>query len=578
MDGPSEPVNHDDTSVSPSANINENDLNCVVIPEISLRKRKLYTDDTSGDNVSELSSEETLRRQPPDPFCNRELKTASGTKNVFDIMRFQKQKNARITDHNNAPNPCLEVVYINNIQHSVCNIKMVDGKVCDIKVKTGDSTMASWRHLNLEHGYTKYSVQQLSRKQTTITKAFEISLAKPHNTTEQAIRDKAITEVIVAQNFSLSFTEEKMFKHFTKIHDLHQAETVLLTADLWTVYSHKGYLADAIAKSGLKSACNKLGIKWVPCSTHILNLIVQKGLLPAKKLITWMNYLITFFTMPKQSEHLEGVQESIQKQQKSNQEKMIELKPYIEILASSLTVQLERDAIEDRKQLKSIMITEDEWTAVAGIINILKPFSDITNYILDEIDLDTMDDISVFDLEEVSDEDKEFEQIRSLAATTNLVERIKNIMFKLFERYYKFDDDKILFLTMAIDPKCKNFEYEGAILKDQDYLRLEYDQIIRMKVLDHHQVDQYLMMEMIGPLDNPLQWWADHKNSLPKTASIAQKFLEIPLTSVFCERLFSQYGNVMTKKRTQLSPQTFSKLAFCHTNQDRYDTMFLTIN
>ncbi|RIB28822.1 hypothetical protein C2G38_2156920 [Gigaspora rosea] len=231
MDGPSEPVNHDDTSVSPSANINENDLNCVVIPEISLRKRKLYTDDTSGDNVSELSSEETLRRQPPDPFCNRELKTASGTKNVFDIMRFQKQKNARITDHNNAPNVSVGLSNTTTKKKAdgssirspawkcVCNIKMVDGKVCDIKVKTGDSTMASWRHLNLEHGYTKYSVQQLSRKQTTITKAFEISLAKPHNTTEQAIRDKAITEVIVAQNFSLSFTEEKMFKHFTKIVD-----------------------------------------------------------------------------------------------------------------------------------------------------------------------------------------------------------------------------------------------------------------------------------------------------------------------------------------------------------------------
>ncbi|CAG8852337.1 19314_t:CDS:2, partial [Gigaspora margarita] len=214
----------------------------------------------------------------------------------------------------------------------------------------------------------------LNRKQTTITKAFEISLAKPHNTTEQAIHNKAITEVIVMQNLSLSFTEEKMFKHFTKIvdsqwivlgrkkikslidkefnqissclqYDLYQAKTVLLIADLWTVYSCKGYLniiviwinknfeltnpvlavtflqyphtADAILKciknvlehlglktkvfsimsnsgANIKLACNKLGLKWVPCSAHILNLI---------------------------SEHLELVQESIQRQQKLNQEK-----------------------------------------------------------------------------------------------------------------------------------------------------------------------------------------------------------------------------------------------------------------
>ncbi|CAG8852711.1 33251_t:CDS:1, partial [Gigaspora margarita] len=73
--------------------------------------------------------------------------------------------------------------------------------------------------------------------------------------------------------------------------------------------------------ANMKSACNKLGVKWVPCSAHILNLIVQKGLLPAKHLITRMNRLITFFTAPKQSERLEAVQVSIQKQQISKQEK-----------------------------------------------------------------------------------------------------------------------------------------------------------------------------------------------------------------------------------------------------------------
>ncbi|CAG8856714.1 33688_t:CDS:1, partial [Gigaspora margarita] len=96
-----------------------------------------------------------------------------------------------------------------------------------------------------------------------------------------------------------------------------------------------------------------------------------------------------------------------------------------------------------------------------------------------------------------------------------------------------FDDDKILFIATAIDPRCKNFEYEGARLTCQDYLRLEYDQIIsdeglgsssseatldlsgsfistvftavQQNALRKNEVDQYLMMETIGPLDNPLQ-------------------------------------------------------------------------
>ncbi|CAG8751117.1 31429_t:CDS:2 [Gigaspora margarita] len=356
----------------------------------------------------------------------------------------------------------------------VCNIEMVNGKAYDIKVKT----------------------------------------AKPHNTTEQAIHDKAITEVIVVQNLLLSFTEEKMFKRFTKIiaysHKGYLGITAtwinenfeLNNAVLVVTFLRYPYIADAIAKciedvleywnlktkvflitsnsrANMKSACNKLGVKW---NKENIFLRAQSDV------VTRWNSTYNAWV------------------------RMLELKPYIEILASSLTVQSERDAIEDGKQLKSIMITENEWTAVAGIINILKPFSDITNYIsgssyltmsiiyptistlrnallkeyvdedisiydTNEIDLNT-DDISVFDLEEVSDEDEEFEQIRSPAAITNLVECIKNIMSELFERYYKFDDDKILFLAMAIDPRCKNFEYEGAILKGQDYLKLEYDQII----------------------------------------------------------------------------------------------------
>ncbi|CAG8817729.1 9981_t:CDS:1, partial [Gigaspora rosea] len=53
-----------------------------------------------------------------------------------------------------------EEVYIDNIRHGVCNIEMADGEACGTKIKTGDSTTALWRYLNIEHGYTKNSVQQ----------------------------------------------------------------------------------------------------------------------------------------------------------------------------------------------------------------------------------------------------------------------------------------------------------------------------------------------------------------------------------------------------------------------------------
>ncbi|CAG8546858.1 17363_t:CDS:2 [Gigaspora margarita] len=209
-------------------------------------------------------------------------------------MHTQKQKNARITNHNNAPN-----------------------------ISVGSSNTITKRRL--VDPQFEALLGSAKRKQTTITKAFEISLAKPHNTTKQAISNKTITKVIVMQNLLLFFTEEKMFKCFTKIHNLHQAETVLLTVDLWIAYLHKGYLADAITK----------------CIEDVLEY--------------W------------------------------------DLKTKVFSITSN-----------SRANMKSAC--------------------------------NKLDNISVFDLEEVSDENEEFEQIRSLAATTNLVECIKNIMSELFER------------------------------------------------------------------------------------------------------------------------------------------------
>ncbi|CAG8728846.1 11632_t:CDS:2, partial [Cetraspora pellucida] len=128
-----------------------------------------------------------------------------------------------------------EEVYIDNIRHGICNIELTGGKPCDTKVKTGELTTALWRHLKNVHGYSENRRQQ----QTTIKRAFEISSSKLHNTTEQTICDKAITE----QRKVKSLIDEGFNQiSFSLRHDLYKAETVSLTVDLWTACSHKGYL------------------------------------------------------------------------------------------------------------------------------------------------------------------------------------------------------------------------------------------------------------------------------------------------------------------------------------------------
>ncbi|CAG8591416.1 7994_t:CDS:2 [Dentiscutata heterogama] len=231
-----------------------------------------------------------------------------------------------------------EEIYVDNIWHSQYNVEMANKKPCDTKVKTGNSTTALWKHLKIEYGYSGKTKQQLNKKQTTITKAFEASLSKPHSITEQAICDRAIIETMPSRGKVKSLIDERFeqicyritITWINKMFELNKAVLAVTSLKyLHTTDAIAKYIKDVLehwnlksrvfsittdSEVNIKSACNKLDIKWVSCSAYILNLIVQKRLLPAKPLITQMKYLIKFFTTPKQSECLEAVQLSIQAQ------------------------------------------------------------------------------------------------------------------------------------------------------------------------------------------------------------------------------------------------------------------------
>ncbi|CAG8552991.1 23743_t:CDS:2 [Gigaspora margarita] len=458
---------------------------------------------------------------------------------------------------------------IDNVRHGICIIGMPNGKPYSKAIRTGDDLLSK------------------NKKQITITKAIEISTSKPHNIVEQAICNHIVTELIIAQNLPLSLVEKKVknliddrFKRIcTALHnDLQQADTISLTADMWTAYSHNSYLgitvtwidkkfelnnavlaftclryphtADVIVKSiqdilefwnlrnkvfsittdsgtNIKLAYSKLGVKWVPCSAHILNLIVQKGLLPAKYLITHMNHLIKFFTTPKQGERLEKVQRS--HQISNNQEKLNEKNKCRVFLHAQTDVVTQADAIADEKHLKEIMITESEWAKVASIINILKPFDDVTNYISsssystmsiiyptiislrnvllklfenDNIsDFISHDEETIFDDEDLTDTDKELEELKSLANTINLTNTIKKTMA---ETTLNIQD----YLRLGYDEKTIDDTFEplsNEVMLDMSQSFLFSIFTAQPNVGCRNEVDQYFMMESIGPLDNPLK-------------------------------------------------------------------------
>ncbi|XP_063806577.1 uncharacterized protein LOC134987633 [Pseudophryne corroboree] len=58
----------------------------------------------------------------------------------------------------------------------------------------------------------------------------------------------------------------------------------------------------------------------------------------------------------------------------------------------------------------------------------------------------------------------------------------------------------------------------------------------------------------------PLEWWSKHAGSHSRLASIAQKYLATPATSVPCERLFSPASHIVQKKRVSLSSENVNNL------------------
>ena len=81
-----------------------------------------------------------------------------------------------------------------------------------------------------------------------------------------------------------------------------------------------------------------------------------------------------------------------------------------------------------------------------------------------------------------------------------------------------------------------------------------------------HELDLYVADPNIPRSACPLQWWQSHTSTFPVVAEVARRMLSIPATSVASERLFSKAGDVITKKRNQLSPSCADRVLFLMEN------------
>ena len=80
------------------------------------------------------------------------------------------------------------------------------------------------------------------------------------------------------------------------------------------------------------------------------------------------------------------------------------------------------------------------------------------------------------------------------------------------------------------------------------------------------EVKGYREVEPLPLSENPLSWWMKHEESYPLLARQAKRYLCVPGTSVPSERVFSTVGDIITAKRSCLTPEHVDQLLFLQRN------------
>src|SRR6185295_5228179 len=87
------------------------------------------------------------------------------------------------------------------------------------------------------------------------------------------------------------------------------------------------------------------------------------------------------------------------------------------------------------------------------------------------------------------------------------------------------------------------------------------------------EISDYLKLEEIDFEYDPFVWWHERQNKFPVLSSLAKKYLSVFASSTTSERLFSDAGNLITEKRTRISPMLFKRLMFLKRNEKYLDSI-----
>ena len=265
-----------------------------------------------------------------------------------------------------------------------------------------------------------------------------------------------------------------------------------------------------------------------------------------------------------------------------------------------------------------LMPSSSEFAVIEELVDILKPFNDATEILSGDLypTLGIVQPVFNRFLSEV---------LPSKPGDRDIVKKIKDaIRQNLSTRYQEEEIETMLLVAMYLDPRFKKapmltaekkasmksfmkYKLEVYILNDRRLRQAEVsiaeqeppsltepESRSKRTKLENFFGDTFQnpseevsaaeaaeaelqRYELEDPLSldskNPLLWWKEREVNYKFLSILAKRFLCITSTSVPSERLFSSAGNLLSERRSRLSPENVEKLLFLYENNKLLNTL-----
>ena len=183
----------------------------------------------------------------------------------------------------------------------------------------------------------------------------------------------------------------------------------------------------------------------------------------------------------------------------------------------------------------------------------------------------------------------------------------KNLENQIDQRFSEIEDKETYSFATLLDPRFKKKAFKNeekaktAIVKFKNFLNEnkgqpnyqkkkemidpsnfweEFENSISLEdqqVTDDSQreIDNFLYEKRETISTNIFEFWKQNSNKYPILSKYAKRFLNLPPSEAFSERVFSFAGNVLEEKRTRLDDEKASQLIFLGFNFQKIPQSFV---